>query len=260
MFTTSFVELVKSLHFKNLDLLTVGISVAAISILGFVIFLNNRNSITNKTFASLASWAMLWSVINYLSYQTNDHVALTLVLMRLVLFSATWFAYHLYKLSVVFPENDFVFSKPYKYYLVPATALTSLLTLTPFVFPRIVQVSAVGSVSKTEVAAGIAVFGAMVMFLIFGSFYHFIKKTISAKPADRAKYRLILVGTVVTFSLIIVFNFIYPALFLEVNYIPMGGLFILPFIGFTGYAIFKHRLFNVKNIIAALFTFFLCDC
>jgi signal transduction histidine kinase len=258
MSTAGFMELVNSLHFKNLDLLAVGVAVAAISILGFVIFLNNRNSITNKTFASLASWAMIWSVINYLSYQTNDYVNLTLLLMRLVLFSATWFAYYLFKLSVVFPDGEFVFSKRYKYYLVSAVSLTSLLTLTPYVFPRIAQVSAAGSVSKTEVSAGIIVFGAMVLYLVFGSFYNFIKKTLVAKPAEKAKYRLILVGTVVTFSLIIVFNFIYPAVFLEVDYIPLGGLFILPFIGFTGYAIFKHRLFNVKNIVAALFTFFLC--
>jgi len=258
MFTAGFVELVKSLHFKNLDLLTVGISVAAISILGFVILLNNRNSITNKTFAALAASSMIWSVVNYLSYQTNGYVTLSLWLLRLVLFSAVWFAYCLFKLTFVFPANEFVFTKRYKYYLVPLVALVSVFTLTPYVFPKIADIAVAGSVSKTEVLPGIILFGAAVFFLIFGSFYNLIKKTLAAKPAEKPKFRLMLAGTVITFSLIIVFNFIYPAVFLDVEYIPLGGLFLVPFIGFTGYAIFKHRLFNVKNIITAVFTFFLC--
>jgi len=258
MFTATFFELMNSFHFKNLDLLMVGVSVAAISILGSAIYLNNRSSITNKTFAALAASSMVWSAVNYLSYQTNDKVNLSLWLLRLVLFSAVWFAYYLFKLAFVFPANQFVFTKRYKFILIPLVALTSIFTLTPFVFPKIAVVSAAGSVSKTVVLPGIILFGAVVFFLIFGSFYSLIKKTLAAKPAEKPKLRLMLIGTVITFSLIILFNFIYPAAFLDVKYIPMGGLFLVPFIGFTAYAIFKHRLFNIKNIITAVLTFFLC--
>jgi signal transduction histidine kinase len=258
MFTAKLIALVASLHFKNLDLLAVGVSIAAIALLGLVIYLNNRDSVTNKTFATLAASAMIWAVVNYLSYQTNAYVTLTLWLLRLVLFSAVWFAYYLFKLMFVFPENAFVFSKKYKYYLVPAVALTSLFTLTPFIFPKIAEVSAAGSVSKTQVLPGIVLFGIVVLFLVFGSFYNLIKKTRAAKPAEKPKYGLVLAGTIVTFSLIIAFNFILPAFFLNVRYIPLGGLFMIPFIGFTAYAIFKHKLFNVKNIITAVFTFLLC--
>jgi len=257
MFTSNFIALVNSLHFKNLDLLTVGIAIAAISLLGFVIYVNNRNSITNKTFASLSAAAMIWAVINYLSYQTNAYINLTLWLLRLVLFSAVWFAYYLFKLTFVFPESEFPFPKYYKHYLVPIVAATSVFTLTPFIFPRIATVSVVGSVSKTQVLPGIAVFGLVVMFLVFGSFYNLVKKTRAAKKSDKPKYRLMLAGTIITFSLIIAFNFIYPGIFLDVKYIPLGGLFMIPFVTFTAYAIFKHRLFNVKNIITAVFTFLL---
>ena len=258
MFAADFVALINSLHLNNLDLLTVGISVAAISILGFVIYLNNRNSLTNKTFAALAASSMIWSVINYLSYQTNSYVDLSLWLLRLVLFFATWFAFFLFRMTLVFPAKEFVFSKKYKYFLLPLVALTSVFTLTPYVFSKIAEVSGPGGVSKTEVMPGIILFGAVVFFLVFGSFYILIRKTVAAKPEDKPKFRLMLIGTVITFTLIIVFNFIFPAGFLEVKYIPLGGLFLIPFIAFTAYAIFKHRLFNVKNIITALFTFFLC--
>lgn len=258
MFTANFIALINSLHLKNLDLLALGISIAAIAILGFVIYLNNRASITNRTFAALSAAAMVWAVVNYVSYQTNEHVLLTLWLLRLVLFCAVWFAYSLFKLTVVFPENEYFFSKHYKYYLVPLTVATSLFTLTPFVFPRIAHVTDAGSVSKTQVLPGIALFGAVVLFLVLGSFYNLIKKTRCAKKEDKPKYVLMLAGTIVTFSLIIIYNFVYPGIFLNVKYIPLAGLFMIPFTLFTAYAIFKHRLFYVKNIITAFFTFFLC--
>jgi signal transduction histidine kinase len=255
---TNIIEVVNNLHLKNLDLLTVGVSIAAISILGFVIYFNNRSSVTNKTFAALSASAMIWAAVNYLSYQTNNYAELTLWLLRIVLFFAVWFAYYLFKLTYVFPGNEMVFPKWYRHYLVPFTVFTSLLTLSPFVFSGISQISAVGSVSHATVLPGIGVFGIAVFIFIFGSFFNLIKKLRAAKKDEKPKYRLMLVGTIITFGLIITFNFIFPIALFNVKYIPLGGLFIFPFVAFTAYAIFKHRLFNVKNIVTAVFTFFLC--
>jgi His Kinase A (phosphoacceptor) domain. len=247
--TANVIEEANNLHLKNLDLLTVGLSIAAISILGFVIYFNNRSSITNRTFVALSASAMIWVVVNYLSYQTNNYAELTLWLMRIVLFFVVWFAYYLFKLTYVFPGNEKVFPKWYRFYLVPFAIFTSLLTLTPFVF---------FGISHATILPGIFVFGVVIFILIFGSFFNLIKKLREAKKVEKPKFRLMLAGTVITLGLIIIFNFIFPIFLFNVKYVPLGGFFVFPFVAFTAYAIFKYRLFDVKNIITAIFTFFLC--
>jgi len=258
MFTANFIAMVNGLHFKDLDLLAVGIAAVVISIFGLVIYLNNRSSITNRTFADLSAAAIIWAVINYASYQTNDHMELTLWLWRLVLFSVVWFAYYLFKLTYVFPGNEKDFPKWYRFYLVPFTTLASLLMLTPFVFFGIPDISAVGSIPQLTILPGIVVFGAVVSLLIIGSFFNLIKKFREEKNAEKSKSRLMLAGTVITLGLIIVLNFIYPVVLFNIKYVTLGGFFVLPLIAFTAYAIFKYRFFNIKNIVTAIFAFPLC--
>ena len=66
--------------------------------------------------------------------------------------------------------------------------------------------------------------------------------------------RSMLIGIVLTFSLIIVFNFIFPAFLNNANYVVFGAVFIFPFIIFTCYALFRHNLLNIKVISAEILT------
>ena len=52
----------------NIDLLVLGIANAAIILLGVIIFLNNRRSITHKTFLLFACIAAVYATVNYISY------------------------------------------------------------------------------------------------------------------------------------------------------------------------------------------------
>jgi signal transduction histidine kinase len=257
MIFNQIIQTLYSLPFTNVDLLIVGVITAAIMLLGIVIYFNDRHSITNRTFVALAIWATLWGILNYISYQTNVDASLTLWLLRIVLFLAVWFAYYLFKLMYVFPEKEKTFPTYYKTVFLPLVVIISLFTLTPYIFPSIAETSAVGTVSKTVVLPGIYLFGAMVFFLIFGSFYLLIKKIRHAGKEEKTPYRLILVGTIITFTLIIIFNFILAGIFLNVTYIPLGSLFIFPFVAFTFYAIYKHHLFNIKVAAIAFVAFIL---
>jgi len=60
-----------------------------------------------------------------------------------------------------------------------------------------------------------------------------------------------------TLSLIVIFNFILPAFFDNSRFIPLGAVFIFPFIAFTSYAILKHHLLNIKIIATEILTFVL---
>ncbi len=89
---------------NNINLLSVGAVIACVIILGVIIFFSNRKSLTNKTFLGLSIAATLWSATNYLSFQLTDTVII-LWILRLQMFFAIWYAYAIFQLFYVFPEE-----------------------------------------------------------------------------------------------------------------------------------------------------------
>ena len=240
----------------NFDLFSVGLTVAAIGILGFTVVLNNIRSATNRTFLLFSLITVFWGIVNYLSYRVGSP-SLTLWLLRLVIASAVWHAFSFFQLFYVFPDQKIKFPKWYKFALLPVVALSSIVNLTPLSFTHITKLSSVGSVSTVGKGPGMGLFVAVVIFLIVGGFVLLIKKFRKSTGLERTQFKYILAGTLITFSLIFTFNFFLPAAFDIVRLIPLGATFIFPFIAFTAYAIFKHHLLNVKVIATEILTFIL---
>lgn len=241
---------------NNLDLLSVGVAIAGIGILGFVIYFNNPKSITNKSFLLFSIISILWGIANYLNYKFASEVAV-LWTLRVVIFLATWHAFSLLQLLYVFPKEKVDFSKPYKHTLVPLVALTSFVVLTPLAFIKITKLAPVGEVSVVEKGPGMALFILLVIFLISRAFYFLIKKINNAKGEEKIQSTIIFIGLLITFVLLATFNFLLPALFDSVRLMPLGALFIFPFVLFTSYAILKHKLFDIKVVATATLAFVL---
>jgi signal transduction histidine kinase len=252
---TDFIDLIKDLPYRNLDLLSVGVTVAAIVILGFIIYISNKKSSTNRAFLFLAITSALWSVINYLSYQINISGDIVIWFNRLILFSAVWFAYSIYQLAYVFPNDKTPSSRKFNRSLLFLAIFSSLITLTPFVFSGVQTLTPAGQVSVLSVRPGIIIFGLSVFFFNIGSIIllHFKLRRVSG--AEKKQFELILIGIYITLALILIFNFILPAFFQVVKFIPLGALFIFPFVAFTFYAISKHHLFNIKNSATVIIAF-----
>ena len=240
----------------NLDLLSVGLAIASIGILGFIVFFNNRRSITNKTFLFLSLAIIFWSLVNYIGYQILIP-GIALWVLRSVMFFAVWFAFFVMQLLFVFPREKVQFTVLYKFVLVILVMFTSVLTLTPLVFQKVAEVSITGQITKIINGPGIFLFGAVVIGLNLWGIFLLIRKVLTASGIERKQYRTVLVGILTTLFLIIIFNFILPAFFDNPRFIPLGAVFIFPFVAFTAYAIFKHHLLNVKIITTELLTFIL---
>jgi signal transduction histidine kinase len=246
----------------NLDLLAVGIATATAVILGVVVFTSDRASMTNKSFLFFLLMTALYSVANYAEYQITSPVY-AIWALRFVIFLAVWHAFSLFQLFYVFPRSQFTFPRMYKMLVVPVVAVVSALTLTPFVFSRVNQVSASGQITQVMNGPGIFIFGATVLGLILSAIYILSKKTVNAKGIERKQFEFVAFGAVITFSLLLVFNFIFPAFRDNSRFISFAPFWFLPFIGFTFYATIKHHLLNVKvisteilTLVLAIITFF----
>ena len=240
----------------NLDLFSVGITVAAIGILGFTVFFTDRKSYTNRAFLLFALVTIFWGIVNYLSYRVSSPI-LILWLLRLVIASATLHAFSFFTLFYIFPKTQLTFPNWYKFILFPISILVFLINLTPLSFSRITQLSLTGSVSTVEKGPGMLLFVSLVIFLIAGGLYTLIKKMRCAIGLEKTQFKYIFFGTILTFTLIFGFNFFLPAAFDYVRLIPLGAVFIFPFVAFTAYAIFKHHLLNTKIIATEILTFVL---
>lgn len=241
---------------QNADLLSVGVAIAAIGILGFVIYLNNRESITGKSFLLFAVVTICWSAVNYLSYHV-PYPETALWILRFVMFFAVWHAFSLFQLFYVFPKDTVVFPPKYNWVLVPLVFAVSVVTLTPFLFEGIAELSSAGQITRVHNGPAIALFAIVVVGLIAGALYVLIKKFYASEGAERGQFRWVLSGTALTFALLVVFNFLLPAFFDNPRYIPLGPVFLLPFVVFTFYAIFQHKLFDIKVISTEIVVFFL---
>lgn len=240
--------------FPYFDLLTVGVTIAGTIILGFATFLNDTKSVTNRAFLFFCLVTIFWGVANYLNYQFEDEY-LILLTIRSVMFFAVLQVFSFFTLMFVFPNKIFKFPVWYKTFLIPLVFFTAILTLTPFVFSSIKKATA--GVSQPTAEFGIAFFGSVAVGLVVLGIFIMIKKMRESIGIERDQFKFLLIGIIIMFSLIIFFNFLFPNILNNTNFIPFSALFTFPFIFFTSYAIYKHKLFDIKTSAISLVLFIL---
>jgi signal transduction histidine kinase len=239
---------------QNFDLILVGVAIASIGILGFVVYFNDKKSITNKTFLALSLSAIAWNSFNYL---LNEAVppAYAIWVLRAVMFFAVWYCFNIFQMFYVFPRSEGL-TRAYWKSVIPIAAACSILTLTPLVF-RDPIFDAAGRLASVTNGPGIFIFGLTVVGFIASAVYAFLLKIFRADKAGKRPLLLILLGTVTTFALYITFNFSFPAFFDNTQFIRYGAIFTFPFVALTAYAIMKHHLLNIKVVSTEILTFVL---
>ncbi|KKR14817.1 MAG: Sensory transduction histidine kinase [Candidatus Falkowbacteria bacterium GW2011_GWA2_39_24] len=242
--------------FSNLDFLSVGIAIASTIVLGFSVFLNNTNNITNKTFFVFSILTALWGFFNLMSYRIVN-LDLAFLFLKIEVFLGIWHSFMIFQLLYVFPNEEIKFPRWYTTILIPAVVVMSILTLTPFVFSGIATISGEGTILTLKTEAGIAFFGLTTFGLILSGFWILLRKTLKTSNQDKRKFLLLLIGVVITFSSILSFNFVLPALFNNSKFVPFGAVFTFPFVILTFYAILRHKLFNIRVMGTAILVFLL---
>lgn len=238
---------------SNLDLLGVGLALILTGVLGFVVFIHNTKSITHKSFLFFCLMTIAWGTCNFLSNKIgNPEIAF--ILLRVSIFFAVWHTFSFFQLLYVFPKEDFKFNLIYFYGLLPVVIGTSLFTLTPLVFEKIAELTVDGKIDKVVNGPGIALFSMVILMFIVSGLAVFIKNIIKSDRLNRRSLWHMLVGMATTISLIVIFNFIFPAFLSNADYVSLGTLFVFPFILFTTYSILRHNLLDVKVISTEILT------
>lgn len=241
----------------NTDLLSVAVAIAGIGLLGSIIYFNEPESITARTFLGFAIVTILWSIANYLQYQpTGERLGLSLI--RAITFLGSWHAFLFFQLCLVFPRVRYAFPPWYRPLMFSATASVSLLTLTPLVFSGAKTVTTAGTVTAVVPGPGMPLFVLFAAGLVIAGIIAITRNMRqSLEGLTRKRFVAVTIGFAITFALIISFNLVLPAFFNNPRFLPLSSIFVFPFIASVAYALFRYELFSVKVIATESFAFLL---
>ncbi|VAW33349.1 hypothetical protein MNBD_CPR01-576, partial [hydrothermal vent metagenome] len=240
---------------QNLDLLSVGVTVAATVILGFTAYFSDKKSVTNRAFLFFSIMTAFWGMFTYAEYRVPIEMGLWFI--RVSLFFAVWQSYTLFLFFSAFPKKRYSLGSLHKYVLIPIVAIASVFTLTPYVLNHVASVTANGSIASIRNGWGFFLFVTPSIVLIVLGLWIFFRKLLSAKGDKRHLYIKIQTGTLITFALIITFNMVLPAFFNNTFFIVFSSVFVFPFVSFTAYSILYEHLFNIKVATTATLVFIL---
>ncbi|HET9173837.1 MAG TPA: ATP-binding protein [Candidatus Saccharimonadales bacterium] len=217
-------------------------------VLGLTVLLRNIKSKINTLYAFMVGTAILWSIINYASNHVGSHNLLLLTnqvtfVAGLLLMLAVWL------MSAHFPRRT-----PYivlqSYVLIPVTLLLSLLVFTPFIVRSIsFNVSRQVTAIQTGQLYALYILGLLVILAaIIWNFRYSFKSSIDA--TSRAQVIFTAGGIVLAFIWIVLTSAVIPPLIHSWGISKIGSIGTIFFILSTGYAIVRHRLFDIRLIVA----------
>lgn len=227
-----------------IEVIILVLSVLGNVLVGLLVFLKNPKSITGQLFALLTLALSGWATINFLSVHLDSG---QLFLVRFTMFFVILMNSAFFFLARAFPHSRVTFSPRAKLFALYC-ALTACVALSPFLFTGL-KIEGQGVVSP-QPGPGMLFFMIHAAICILGAPIYLAHKYRQSKGTERTQLKFFLIGTSVMFTLLPVTNFILPLAFEFSNLVLLGPLYTVIFAGLIGYAIVRHRLFDIKWFVA----------
>lgn len=229
------------------------LTIASVLILALIVLLNNAKKLTNRIYFFFSCFMLLWLSSQFAADIANDSY-ISLQFIRVTVFSSIYIgAFFIFLIDSLISD-----SKPNK----RLWLLMSLLAvvLTPFAFMG----STVESVKlqqwgvEAQYGATYNIFLAYSVFIVVAALYLAFFKNTQKTSRAKAQIRLIFLGIFITALINILSNFILLQFGLPQQYgVAFGILSVLFIVGFTSFAIIRHKLFDIRAVVARALTYLL---
>ncbi len=217
--------------------------ISTIALAGIVLSNNRRSAL--HVFMFLLSLGLAGSIgSNYFTtyYTDGSHV---LLWIRWTMFFAALAIPSWYLFLRNFPKHTLVIPQRTVVIVTISTLVVMLLAISPWMFTGVTIAD--GNVSP-QPGFGLPIFFlAFIIYLILLG-KEFIHKFRSYKGVERAQLIYILIATIVSFAIIIMFNVFAPLVFHSSTLVPLTNIAPLLFTIIVAYAIVKHRLMDIRII------------
>src|SRR3989304_8777882 len=213
-------------------------------LIGFSVLISNKNSIRNRLFFFSSISIVLWMLSGFLVYysQFANYVlfigrlnyAFVIVWLLCIFLFIRNFPKEMNKISFI----DYLFT-----FL--GIVFAVLAAFTPLVVKDIPLQNIDAKWMMGSLEYPFYIFSIITAILVVGIL---ITKYFKEDEKNKVKLKLIIYGGILVAIFNIIFNIIFPVIIPHVDYFWIGDFSFVFFLGFTAYAIVKHRLFDIRVI------------
>lgn len=209
--------------------------------IGSFVFIRNPRRLINKLFAALTLALVCFPIANYFSLNSTHR----LLFIRVVVFLSTIAVALMYYLILFLGEKKHKMTALQRQGVI-FTTVVAVLDLTPLVFSGLY-----GGTNPTPIPRmGAILFLTQLVIFPAASLWILIKRSRKEKGLLKLQSIFMLIGVTPVLLLAPITGFLLPVLYHNAKFITLNPLYILFFTGFVGYAIFKHKLFDVRAAVA----------
>lgn len=217
--------------------------VASLVVLGVFTVQTNPHQRANQYFGLVCSFITIWVVVNFLADSDPAH---SLLWTRLAFWSASLGVGSFVLFAGVFPQRMFR-SRSFNVAVITGSLTMATITLLPDFIP---------AVSFDGTTANVIPGGLYPLFIwyfvayMLAAFGLLIRAERRERRSARERVRFVFAGVLLMVSAISLTNLFLPLVIGSNPWAKYGSYFTLVFVAFTSYAIVKHRLFNVRAVVA----------
>ncbi len=215
-------------------------------LLTFLVLLRNPKSATNILFAMLGFTISIWLVVFYISSQPFI-AGISLFWIRLSLFFGTLMTSLFFFFSSTIPDDKVTIKKQHFILFLGLTYAIMLLTISPYAFTT---VEAINGRPSPVPGPGLIPFIVFSITGNFAAFYVLWNKYKNSVGVVREQIRFVMLGIVLMHGLLIFTILLPTALFKFNNFLSLAPLYTLLFLLLTAYALVKHRLLDIRLVVA----------
>ncbi|HUD44666.1 MAG TPA: histidine kinase N-terminal 7TM domain-containing protein [Patescibacteria group bacterium] len=214
--------------------------------LGVIILIKNPKKHINISFSLLIFSVCLWIIINYFSNQPSNY-ATAFLLNKWIFVLSPYVTFFLLYFSFVFPNEIRKISFWSLLPLLVPIIVSNYLSLNNYVITGITFIS-----GGTGVVFGRGIFFFALQFLAYllVSFAFLAVHYFKSKGFQRVQIQYLLLGVVLTAIGAATTNFIIPFAFNNFAFDNYGPLFTVFIVVFTSYAVIRHRLWDIRLVLA----------
>lgn len=212
--------------------------------LGLYVFIKNPKSEKNFSFSMLCFSFSFWSFATFMLYNSQK-IADAILWGRYIFFGPILILYFFLYFSFVFPRKTTAEFKIKKALLFIPTVF--FLFITPG--PLILKTAVLGPEGPIPTFGGAyPIFAIYTLTYFLYGLFNLVQKYLKARGVEKTQIRYVFLGLFLAFFFGIITNLVFPAIG-AAQFGVLGPYFSLFLIGFTMYAILKHRLMSIELVV-----------
>jgi signal transduction histidine kinase len=231
-----------------------GLPIIGILLVTVVVYLSNHRAKTNQLFIGFNLSAALWLGTLFIADTVNDdNTALWLVRLAVVIskLMALFFLFF----SINFPDKVVRISKRQVFAIVSPAFLLGGLALSPYMIQSVILAPTGASIDAVSPLYIIDTF-VLVAYFITALYFLWKQKKFTSYNQKR-QINLVITGVFIALVINLFTNFLYTYLTGNKTINLYGTFSLFVFVCFTAYAIIKHKLFDIRLVVARSFGYLL---